>query len=369
MARNSELVRQWEILRDVDAARTGIGVTRLAEKRGVHTRTIRRDLDALARAGFPLFDEKINGSSMWKLSANPFRGLDRLGLSTMELCALYLGRTMLGAGGALPLADEMDRAFTKLEGALPEPLRKFLDRMPLMIKAKIVGVRKQNARKTRDILARVTDASLLRRRVEMTYHSVSSRRTKTYVVEPLRLTAADGGMYVSAWVPEYDDLRTFALERIKKLGVLDEVFAPRTLPPEPFANSIGAFSGRPELIEVEFDADVADYVASREWHRSQEIVVREDGSILLRLCVCNDRPLKTWVLGFGGAARVVTPTALASGILEEIHAARERYMPQLPFALRRSLRTTGFEMLKMPEERLPALTGQNPHATRPPVSA
>ena len=75
----------------------------------------------------------------------------------------------------------------------------------------------------------------------MTYHSASSRRTKTYVVEPLRMTAADGGMYVTAWVPEYDEMRTFALGRVRTLGVLDELFELRTLPPEPFANSIGAF--------------------------------------------------------------------------------------------------------------------------------
>jgi hypothetical protein len=40
-----------------------------------------------------------------------------------------------------------------------------------------------------------------------------------------------------------------------------------------------------------------------EWHGSQEITVRDDGSILTQLCLCNDRPLRTWILGFGGVAR------------------------------------------------------------------
>jgi predicted DNA-binding transcriptional regulator YafY len=60
MARSSEVVRQWEILRAIDGVRHGIGVAKLAAELGVHTRTIRRDLDALARAGFPLFDDKTN---------------------------------------------------------------------------------------------------------------------------------------------------------------------------------------------------------------------------------------------------------------------------------------------------------------------
>ena len=353
MARNTELVRQWEILRDIDAARTGIGVAKLAEKRRVHARTIRRDLDALARAGFPFFDEKINGTAMWKLSARPFRGLEQLGLSTMELCALHLARTVLDAGGAMPMADAMDQAFAKLENALPEPTRRFLTRLPLMLKAKPIGRRKHDARRTREIVTRISDACLIRRRIEMTYHSVSSRRTKRYIAEPLRLTTADGGMYLTAWVPEYDELRTFAIERIKTLGVLDGHFEMRTLPPEPFANSLGAFSGRPEVIEIEFDAEIADYVASREWHRSQEIAVRDDGSILVRLVVCNDRPLRTWVLGFGGMARVAAPAGLAREIFEEHDAARERYAPKLPFGSLRGLRPDPIKMGMMDDQRLP----------------
>jgi predicted DNA-binding transcriptional regulator YafY len=62
MARNSELIRQWEILREIDGARTGIAVAKLASMQRVHQRTIRRDVDALCRAGFPLYDDKVNGT-------------------------------------------------------------------------------------------------------------------------------------------------------------------------------------------------------------------------------------------------------------------------------------------------------------------
>jgi predicted DNA-binding transcriptional regulator YafY len=55
------------VLREIDAARAGITVPRLAAAREVHQRTIRRDLEALANAGFPLYDEKVNGTTMWKL--------------------------------------------------------------------------------------------------------------------------------------------------------------------------------------------------------------------------------------------------------------------------------------------------------------
>jgi predicted DNA-binding transcriptional regulator YafY len=333
MARNAELVRQWETLRDIDAARTGIGVTRLAGMRGVHTRTIRRDLDALARAGFPLYDERVNGTAMWKLRQKPFRGLEDTGLSLTELCALYFSRSLLAVMAGAPMIDEAERALAKLERALPAGCRKYLDLLPATLKAKNTGGKKTDARRTRDIVARVQDATLTRRRVEMRYDSSSSRRTKDYVIEPLRLSYADGGMYVTAWVPEYGETRTFAVERIRSLALLDDRFVPRPLPPEPFADSLGVHTGTPEPIEIEFDARAAAFVKEREWHPSQEIVEGDDGSLLVRLRVCDDRPLRRWIHSFGPLARVVSPKRLAEEILADIDEARERYVPRLTFEM------------------------------------
>ena len=65
--------------------------------------------------------------------------------------------------------------------------------------------------------------------------------------------------------------------------------------------------------------------------RRTRIVEREDGSLLLRLCVCNDRPLRSWILSFGALACVVAPSRLAQDIFEEIQQARDRYTPRLAF--------------------------------------
>src|SRR5690242_1808538 len=58
MPRSQEVVRQWQILRSLATSRLGIGVQDLAVEHGVAARTIRRDLSALGRAGFPLYQEQ-----------------------------------------------------------------------------------------------------------------------------------------------------------------------------------------------------------------------------------------------------------------------------------------------------------------------
>ena len=328
MARNTELIRQWEILREIDGARNGIAVPKLAALRGVHERTIRRDLSALERAGFPIYDDRTNGTPMWKLRQKPFSRLEETGLGIIELSALYFSRTLVETLAGAPLRDDLERAFVKLERALPAGCRQFLDRLPTLLKAKSSGRKIRDEKKVQEVMTRAVDASLRRRRISMRYASVSSARTKDYIVEPLRLAYAFGGIYLQAFVPEYGEVRTFSVERIRTLGILDEQFEPRAMPVEPFADSIGVHTGKPERVEIEFDATAAQFVRDREWHKSQAIESRPDGSILVTLDVCVDAPLKQWVLGFGPAARVIGPVALAADILEAVQLTRERYVVQ-----------------------------------------
>ena len=64
--RNAEVIRQWKILKTIEAGRwTTAG--ELAEEYGVTERTIRRDIEALQEAGFPLYDDRIDGKKVWRL--------------------------------------------------------------------------------------------------------------------------------------------------------------------------------------------------------------------------------------------------------------------------------------------------------------
>jgi predicted DNA-binding transcriptional regulator YafY len=325
MARNQELVRQWEILRDIDGARHGVSIPKLAALRGVHERTIRRDIDALCRAGFPLYDEKFNGTPMWRLRAKPFRGIEDTGLALTELCALYLSRRVLSVVGGAPLGEELDRAFVKIERALPAPARKFLDELPRLMQAKPTARKKDGGRHTHDVIARAIDAALNHRRVTMRYYSASSGRTKEYLIEPQRLAQADGGMYLFAYVPEYGEMRAFAAERIRTLAVRDDHFEPRPLPTEPFANSLGVHTGTPERIEILFDARTAPFVLEREWHPSQKFEPAKDGGLRMTMDVCNDYALQRWVLSWGAGATIVAPDSLAGELQSELTRASRLY--------------------------------------------
>ena len=97
-------------------------------------------------------------------------------------------------------------------------MKKFLDRLPRAISAKHEHAKRQGAH-TYEITARLLDAILGQRVISMQYHSLESRREKLYTVHPSRLIHAQGGLYLIAFVPAYAEVRTFAVERIRKVTV------------------------------------------------------------------------------------------------------------------------------------------------------
>ena len=331
MPRNAEVIRQWTILREIERARAGgVTIDALAATCDVTTRTIRRDLQALEEAGFPIYDDRSNddGRTRWTINGQAFKGLFA-GLTLSELCALHFSRTLLESLAGTPFRDELESAFDKLGASLTPHMRQFLDQLPRVIASKPDPLRRRPADDDghqQQIVARALEATLHHRQATLTYYSRSSDRTKSYLVHPYRLAYAQGGLYLLAHVPEYDEVRTFAVERIDDITLLEERFTPvDDLPDEAFPHSLGVHSGPPERVTVEFEPSVADYVRAREWHQSQQWSNDSDGRVVLTLDVCIDQALRSWILSFGPFARVTAPEALAREIAGQIELARARY--------------------------------------------
>jgi predicted DNA-binding transcriptional regulator YafY len=348
VARNLEVIRQWEVLRSIEGSRLGETIETLASERGVSTRTIRRDLAALTEAGFPLFDERVDGRTRWKLNHQPFKTLHESGFTLSEACALYFSRSLVECFAGTPFREDLQRAFAKFESALGESMRRFIDRLPGLLTVKTEPSRRGTGMRQAETIARLLEATLHHRRASMGYHSFSSGQVREYRIEPARLVYGRGGLYLLAFVPAYKAMRTFAVERIQTLTLLEETFEPR-LPfdGDAFPHSLGINDGPPEPVEIWFTPRVARYIRERVWHASQKLTDHTDGSVTLGLHVCCDWTLKSWVLGFGADARVVTPPSFAEEVLAQIEEARRLYdatadqfaspgdrdrQPDLPFA-------------------------------------
>lgn len=328
MPRNQEVIRQWKVLHALESSRHGVAIDALAGELDVTTRTIRRDLAALQEAGFALYDERDDeGRVRWRLDGQALNGVES-GFTLPEICALYLSRNLLESVSGTPFQRDLTNAFGRLAKMLSPRMRQFLDRLPSVLAAK-PGPRARGGESSPDIVARLLEASLHLRVATIRYHSVSSARVKDYLIHPYRLAFAQGGLYLLAWVPEYEAVRTFAVDRITAVSLEKQTFTPRQpIGDDVFANSLGVNTGPAERVEIEFDASVAPYVRARVWHASQQVRDDADGALRLTLDVCHDWALRSWILSWGPFARVVSPPPLASEIKSDLQSASAHYAPR-----------------------------------------
>ena len=114
------------------------------------------------------------------------------------------------------MLHDLQSALDKFEAALSPAMKKFLDRLPRIISAKAPQAKRQDTQ-TYQTTAKLLEASVARRVVSMRYHSQESGREKEYLVHPHRLVHAQGGLYLIAFVPAYSEVRTFAIERVRRV--------------------------------------------------------------------------------------------------------------------------------------------------------
>ena len=321
--RNAEVIRQWKILKTIEVGRF-TSAAKLAAAHGVTERTIRRDIEALQEAGFPLYDDRVNGKKVWRL-VEGYRQKLAQGFTLSELAALYFSRNMLSFLGGAPFARDLESAFDKIREALPAKSLPYLSRIQDLFSARPDPWKDYS--KKQDVIAALIDATLHQRQARIAYYSASSRRTKSYDVDPYRLVYYRGGLYLYARAHEYGEVRTFAVERVQKVEVLDQGFEmPSDFNPSEYARSaFGIFGGKAETVELLFDAAVAGYVRERVWHESQALSDAPGGGLRLVLEVAPAFDLKAWVKGFLPHVRVVRPASLREEIARDLDAARAAF--------------------------------------------
>ena len=324
--RNAEVIRQWKILKTVEAARHTT-TQALADQLGVTERTIRRDIEALQEAGFPLYDEREEGRKIWRLVPGYKQKLTQT-FSLSELAALYFGKNLLSYLGGAPFARDLESAFAKIREALPAKSLPYLARIQDLFAARPDPVKDYSKKK--DVIAGLVDATLHQRQANVAYYSFNSKRTKAYVLDPYRLVYYHGGLYLYARAHEHGEVRTFAVERIERIEVLESTFeVPKDFNVSEYARgAFGIAGGKAEDVVLEVDAAVAAYVRERVWHESQSLEEGADGSLVLRMKVTPGFELKSWIKSFLPHVRVQEPASLRQEIAVELEAARPLFLPR-----------------------------------------
>ena len=324
MARGDQLARQWKIIQSLISSRHGKSVSDLAEALHCHRRTVYRDLEALQAAGFPVYTDRIGGRNLWALLDTAKSSIP-IPFSLPELMALYFSRGMMKALRDTVFFDSLESLFDKIKSTLPPEYIDYLGNIEDSLEVRAKPYKQYG--KLREVIEKVSEAVVNKKHIEIAYYTMSRKSQARRKIAPYKIWFFDGTFYLIANCGLREDIRIFALDRIKALTLTDESFtAPEEFNIDEFMrSSFGVFHGEPVHVRIWFAPEIAGYIGEKIWHDSQRLDSQPDGSIIFEAEVAGIEEIKYWVLKWGAKARVLGPESLREETRREVEAMLGNY--------------------------------------------
>jgi predicted DNA-binding transcriptional regulator YafY len=329
---NRLLLRRLLRYREWLVGGAGFTIAQALDELEVCERTVYRDMDYVRTLGWDV--EFCRRRWRWVL-AREGAPLPLVTLREGEMVALLVAEQALRCYEGTPYAAALRSAFEKLTPLLDAPVSLDLSQSPL---PRLIGPAPRPVEKQQ--FDRLLRACQQRRRLEITYHSLSRDEVNTRRIDPYRLVLCGGSQYLIAYDYLRHSLRTFALgERIQAICELDESFTP-----DPnfdldqyLAEGFGIFRGGPmEEVLLRFSASVARYVREGAWNETEVKEELPDGGLLLRMRVPVNVGLLRFVLQYGAEVEVLAPLPLRRQVEDTHRQALAAYSAPAPTPTRNS---------------------------------
>lgn len=324
VSRTHRLIRLLQLLqsgRDFDAEG-------LADSLNVSRRTLFRDLNLLEAANVPFsYDRKSQ-----RYSINKEYFLPPVNLSMAEALALMLTTRKIAGRRIHPDYKRAVDAAMKIEGAIPEPIRRHCGRLLDNVEVRYGPV--SDVEGIGDLMGVLHRAMNERRKLSMTYDSYIERSTIEVVLHPYRKVFMGRAWYIIGYSELHKSPRTFKIERVERAELLAEQFEPkRDFDLDDYlGNAWQMIRGEDcHRVRIRFLPKVAGNVEEVLWHKTQRTRRESDGSLIFEVDVDGLGEISWWILGYGDQAEVLEPEQLretiarhARNILEKYNGAAQR---------------------------------------------
>lgn len=286
-------------------------------------RTVLEDIRFLKeRMGLRIEYDRFKGGY---INLDPKTALPPIELTEGELFALTLGKDMLTKYSGTAFEAILENAIQKIVDRLPDRERIELTDLANVVRFKPSGYVPLESRKH---WLELNGACEHKKVVKITYYSASTGQLTIREIEPYRMVESRGAWYVIGWCRLRSGLRQFALHRIHEYNVSNEYFAPReNVDVDKYLDEVFLLehSDSVQRYVIRFDPVATRYVRERKWHKSQEILLHDDGSCTLCFTAASLDEVKRWVLVFGASAEVLEPEDLRDILRQEFETGLALY--------------------------------------------
>jgi predicted DNA-binding transcriptional regulator YafY len=308
------LVRQWLLVQILNASRIGLRIDNLQRETASARATVYRDLALLQEAGVPIERQTVNGEVRYRM-LRPSE-LPGIGLTALQISALHLARAELEALAGTGLVNELDALLARCRPPESQQRFRFTERGKDITPGRA------------EILKGIERALRSGCRARIEYRAASrGGKPSALHVEPLLVSVASGEPYLRAYCVERDAERTYKLARIMRLELTKEAatYAPSAPPARAFDHAVKAWVGKPSVVEVRLDADVAWLASEYPLVRGQRFEASADGSVTVVANVSGVVEAMRWVLSWGGSAEALGPPELRDATRAELAKGAAKY--------------------------------------------
>lgn len=168
---------------------------------------------------------------------------------------------------------------------------------------------------------------------QIEYQKFGADTSKAYTIHPYLLKEFKNLWYLIGYVEEYQQVRTFAIDRVTNYKAIKERYD--FIPPEDinfnadnffkYCYGITTLSGQPEKVVLSFTPIQGQYIKTQPIHSSMKIIEDNEQACVVELQLVNNFELRNWILGFGSSVKVIEPQALKDSIREQLMEAANLY--------------------------------------------
>lgn len=277
--------------------------TELAERLGVTTRTVRRDVAALRDLGYPI---ESDAGRTGGYHLGPGGRLPPLLLTDDEAVAVAVGLRTTTVRGLSGYGDATVSALAKLDQVLPPVLR---DRVSALHASTVVVDRAPGPATDPDVLLQIARGCRGRQLVRFAYTDGTGAITERRA-EPYGLVNAERRWYVVCFDLDRADWRTFRADRMGSVEVTGHGFEARD-EPDTEAMVLHAIASYPYDAQAEVVLDLPYEEARREVHRSMgTLTPTDDGRAHLRIGADDHAWIARYLVSLECRFEVVAPDEL-----------------------------------------------------------
>ncbi len=291
----------------------------LANKLGVSVRSLHRYMTMLDDMGIPVYSERgpYGGFSLVRGYRMP-----PLVFTPEEAVAVYLGTSLVREMWGKLYQEAAQGAMAKLDNVLPDEQRHEIAwARRTMITA---GVHRAPLDAVAPILEKIRRAIREQRRVEMVYRSGSRPEPHHRQVDPYALVHRWGWWYMFGHCHLRDAVRSFRLDRVVELTLLDTVFQV----PDDFNIQELVSKGLESPTQVQWRMRFAPegaQIAHQNRSNWDALEEQPDGSVIVAMSAPDFQWAASAVLSFGPLVTVVEPEELRRVVCEWVKEIAAHY--------------------------------------------